>query len=462
MYIYDSVKKQKIEFIPQDPNNVKVYICGPTVYDDAHLGHARSAISFDLLHRVLLHNKYKVTFVQNITDIDDKIINRSIKENKSLENITDTYTNKYIQELRALNVLDPDIRPKATNSIQSMQNLIDILFSKDIAYVLDDGIYFDISKDDKYNSISKQVSNDTEQRVFSNKNKRNSADFALWKFQDKSSVGYEYKLGYGRPGWHVECSAMIEEHLDGESEYMIDIHGGGQDLLFPHHENEAAQTRCSSNKELSKYWMHNGFVNIDGEKMSKSLGNSFFIKDTFSKYHPEALRFYLLSTHYRSILNFSWENLEKSKVTLDKLYRLKKRIFGTNKSIKDNDFEKNLLNTLNDDLNISEALSVINQMLSSYNDELDKNPKDKTLKFKINNNLSLISTMLGIGGLNPYEYFQFGLSTDEIKKINELIELRLKAKKDKNFAKSDEIRDKLTAMNISIMDTPETTYWEKI
>ncbi len=279
MFIYDSVKKEKLLFVPQETNKVKMYVCGPTVYDDAHLGHARSAIVFDLLHRVLKVNGYQVTFVKNFTDIDDKIIHKMSNTGLSLEDITEFYIKSYKGEMEKLNILPSTIEPKATESLQAMTSLIDSLLNKHKAYVLSDGIYLKTSSDSQYGEISHRISDDSSvSRIETNNEKEDQKDFALWKF-NTNVVSYHAHFGDGRPGWHCECSAMIDKHLsDKNLPFAIDIHGGGADLLFPHHENEASQTRLAYGQELSKYWVHNGFVNIDGEKMSKSLGNSFFLK----------------------------------------------------------------------------------------------------------------------------------------------------------------------------------------
>jgi len=255
---------------------------------------------------------------------------------------------------------------------------------------------------------------------------------------------------------------MIKKHIAYNGEYEIDIHGGGADLFFPHHENEEAQTHCAYGEHLAKYWMHNGFVQINGEKMSKSLGNSFFIKDALKHYPGEVLRFYLMSTHYRAPLNFSEEDLIASKKRLDKLYRLKKRIYGLAKKQKDSEFEAKLLEAMSDDLNISKALAVVDEFVKEANEALDKNPKDKVLKQKILSNIEFINELLGIGGSDAYEYFQAGIDEETKAKINELIEKRTQAKKEKDFETADKIRDELTSMGIQIQDTPNGTVWEKV
>jgi cysteinyl-tRNA synthetase len=465
MYIFDSVTKTKRLFEPQDSSRVTLYVCGPTVYDDAHLGHAKSALVFDLLSRVIRANGYKLIFAKNITDIDDKIIKKSQESGISIKELTDTYTEAYHKDMDALGVIRPDIEPKATESIDAMLDMIEKLLDKNHAYCTFGGdVYFDTKSDTNYLSISgrNQDEEDTQSRVESSKHKLNSSDFALWKGIHDKSTSFDSRFGKGRPGWHLECSAMIEKHLSQGGEFAIDIHGGGADLLFPHHENEAAQTRCSSNHELAKYWMHNGFVNIDGEKMSKSLGNSFFIKDALKNYSGEVLRYYLLSTHYRSNFNFNEEDLIASKKRLDKLYRLKKRLFGLKESELKTEFQEKVMQALNDDMNVSITYALIDEMIQTANEALDTNAKNKLLKKETVANLKFLENLLGFGVQNPFEYFQFGMDEQTKQKIDELIIKRAEAKKERDFELSDKIRDEILAFGVSIMDTAEGTFWERV
>lgn len=462
MIIYDSVKKTKLPFEPLRKGKVSLYVCGPTVYDDAHLGHAKSALVFDLLRRVLEAEGNEVFFARNITDIDDKIINKARDLGISTTEIAERYTAAYHRDMAAIGVQKPTLEPKATESIDAMSEMIQLLLDKKHAYIISNGdIYFDTSSDKNYLSLSNRQSMENISRVEKVSEKRSDADFALWKAVHDEGVAFDSPFGRGRPGWHLECSAMIERYVrQGEGEYAIDIHGGGADLLFPHHENEAAQTRCAMNHELAKYWMHNGFVTIGGEKMSKSLGNSFFLKDALKAYDGEVLRFYLLSTHYRGDFNFNEEDLIASKRRLDRLYRLKKRLFGLTAEIIDTELKKNLLEALGDDLGVSRAYALIDELISSANDALDTNPKDKGYRQILLSALATIETVLGFGGQNPFEYFQFGLDDAAKAKINDLITKRTEAKKAKDFAASDAIRDELTALGVSIMDTANGTFWE--
>lgn len=459
MFIYDSVKKQKLKLNPEG-DVIRIYLCGPTVYDDAHLGHAKSAISFDMLRRTLIALGHKVKFVRNYTDIDDKILKKMNQTGKSMQEITSSYINSYEEDMKALNVLEPDIKPKATEYVTHMIEYINNLIKNDYAYILDDGVYFDTSKDEKYLSISNKTDEEqTQARVENNQNKRDKKDFVLWKFDENF---YEASFGKGRPGWHSECVVMIKHLLDNGTQYLTDIHAGGSDLLFPHHENEATQCRCSEKHELSKYWMHNGFIQINNEKMSKSLNNSFFVKDALKSHHAEVLRFYLLSVHYRANFNYSDDDLQASKKRLDKIYRLKKRVYGVKKGLFNQNFKDEILSALRDDLNTSKALAYVDEMVISANDNLDKNPKDKTIKGEIVANLELLGEILGIGLLDSFEYFQFGISDDEKAHIQAIINKRNEAKKQKDFALSDVLRDELNQKGISLMDTPNGTMWEKL
>ena len=465
MYIYDSVKKTKLLFEPIRKGEASIYVCGPTVYDDAHLGHARSSLAFDLLSRTLKALNYKVTMGKNFTDIDDKIIRKVEETGVSMEEITSFYIDRYLEEMAALGVQRADIEPKATESLQAIEKMIQKLIDQDNAYIISTGdVYFDTSKDCHYGEISHQVGedDDNQSRVAHTSEKRNPKDFALWKAcKGNEDICFKAPFSSGRPGWHIECSAMIEKHFESTSEYSIDIHGGGADLLFPHHENEAAQSRCATGHELAKYWMHNGFVQIDGEKMSKSLGNSFFLKDALKIYDGEVLRYYLNSVHYRNDFNFSEEELQISKKRLDKLYRLKKRISPGKPSAVNKTFKQALLNAMADDLNISIALAVIDEMVANTNDAFDVNPKNKALKKETLANIEFINTLLGFGGQEPFSYFQIGVDKALKTQVEALILARTEAKKEKDFERSDAIRNELTALGISIMDTAEGTLWEK-
>ena len=472
MVIYDSLSKKKLPFKPISEGLARIYACGPTVYDDAHLGHAKSAVSFDLLRRVLQAEGYEVKFARNFTDIDDKILKKMAQSGKSLEEITELYTRRYLQDMSALNVADASISPKATENIAAICELISSLLQKGFAYeIAGDGIYFDTRKDGDYLSLSgkKEDASKNIARVASNDAKHDEKDFVLWKFDEN---WFDSPFGKGRPGWHSECVAMILAHLDsGDPQFCIDIHAGGADLLFPHHENEAAQCRCARHRALSKYWLHNGFVQVNNEKMSKSLGNSFFVGDALKIAPGEALRFYLLSSHYRANFNYSVTDLLASKKRLDKIYRLKKRVrdvlapsAGQNSAPElpavEVKFRSEMMEFLSDDLNTSGALAVLDSFVASANEALDRAPKDKALKARIAANLEFAKQTLGILYEDETEYFRFGVSEQQRAQIEELIKQRAQAKAEKDFTRADAIRARLTDMKIEVMDTPSGTVWE--
>lgn len=493
MVIYDSLSKKKLPFKPISEGLARIYACGPTVYDDAHLGHAKSAVSFDLLRRVLQAEGYEVKFARNFTDIDDKILKKMEQSGKSLEEITELYTRRYLQDMSALNVADASISPKATENIAAICELISSLLQKGFAYeIAGDGIYFDTRKDGDYLSLSgkKEGAGKNIARVASNDAKHDEKDFVLWKFDEN---WFDSPFGKGRPGWHSECVAMILAHLDsGDPHFCIDIHAGGADLLFPHHENEAAQCRCARHRALSKYWLHNGFVQVNNEKMSKSLGNSFFVNDALKIAPGEVLRFYLLSSHYRANFNYSIADLLASKKRLDKIYRLKKRVSdvlapaaGQNLASNESQnlssnaapnskpknstselpaaeakFRSEMMEFLSDDLNTSGALAVLDSFVAGANEALDRAPKDKALKVQIAANLEFAKQTLGILYEDEIEYFRFGVSEQQRAQIEELIKQRAQAKAEKDFASADAIRARLTDMKIEVMDTPGGTVWE--
>ncbi|WP_096019679.1 cysteine--tRNA ligase [Campylobacter lanienae] len=455
MQIYDTALKKKVDLIPLNNNEINIYVCGPTVYDHAHLGHAKSSISFDLLRRVLIALGYSVKFVKNFTDIDDKILAKMSSTNQTLEQITTHYIDRYLSDMRALNVLNADIEPKATNYLNAIIDYILKLEQNGATYRLEDGIYFDTSKDEKYLSLSGRKDENLIARVSSNESKKDDKDFVLWKFDEN---WYDSPFGKGRPGWHTECVAMIEEIFAK----TIDIHAGGADLLFPHHENEAAQCRCGYHKDLANHWIHNGFIQVDNEKMSKSLGNSFFIKDALAIAPGEAVRFYLMSSHYRANFNYDISDLLSSKKRLDKIYRLKKRLSGVEPSRVDDEFKSLILDALSDDLNISIALAKIDEMVNQANTNLDKEPKNKALKSTIMANLNFIKETLGILYQDEFEWFQYGFDEAQKEQISNLIKARNEAKSAKNYEKADLIRDELNSLGVAIMDTPNGVKWEKI
>ncbi|WP_121022014.1 cysteine--tRNA ligase [Helicobacter vulpis] len=468
LYIYDSRQKQKVLFQPIQDHQVKIYICGPTVYDYSHLGHARSAIAFDLLRRTLELSGYAVQVVKNFTDIDDKIIAKAKQEHLDIYSLSARFMQSYLEDMQALGVQRAHLEPKASAHLEAIAQMIQALLKKGHAYKTGNGdIYLDTSTDRAYGTLSAHfLDQESVSRLEDNPQKRHEKDFALWKaYKGGDDLGFESVLGKGRPGWHIECSAMIFANLAYLNQpYQIDIHGGGSDLFFPHHENEASQTRCAFDQELAKYWVHNGFVNVLGEKMSKSLGNSFYIKDALQVYDGEILRNYLLGVHYRAILHFNEEDLRMAKKRLDKLYRLKKRALQLTAPLDlpppSDPFASALLECMRDDLNISKALSVLEEYLHIANDQLNS-PHKQNAK-QVLQDLAFVDALLGLGGKDPILYFQLGVDQTLKTHIEAQIALRLQAKKARDFARADRIREDLAKLGIALMDTPTTTTWERL
>ena len=442
-------KKEKLEAI--DPRHLKIYACGPTVYNYAHIGNARMAVVFDTLVRTLKIIYPKVTYVSNITDIDDKIIEAANEQNVAISSITEKYTEIYNKDMAKLNVLPPDIQPKATEYIPEMITLIKDLIKKDFAYEKDGHVLFHVPSFKNYGLLSNR--NREEQiagsRVDIAPFKKDPADFVLWKPSTENQPGWDSPWGFGRPGWHTECSAMSEKTLG----LPFDIHGGGRDLIFPHHENEIAQSCCSTAdadkpESYAKYWMHNGFVTIDGEKMSKSLGNIILVNDLTEKYHGEVIRLALLSSHYRQGLDWNEKVIHQAKKLLDKLYSL----YDELKDIKIDQEEQNFesIEIIFDDLNTPGLISQANKLIKEGD---SPNNSEKAL---IKSKLLMIAKVLGI-----FEDKSYNKISDELnKEIEILIKERSIAKEKKNFDLADEIRTKLENLGIEIKDTPDGTSWQ--
>ena len=442
-------KKEKLEAI--DPKHLKIYACGPTVYNYAHIGNARMAVVFDTLVRTLKIIYPKVTYVSNITDIDDKIIEAANEQNVAISSITEKYTEIYNKDMAKLNVLAPDIQPKATEYIPEMIALIIDLIKKDFAYEKDGHVLFHVPSFKNYGLLSNR--NREEQiagsRVDIAPFKKDPADFVLWKPSTENQPGWDSPWGFGRPGWHTECSAMSEKTLG----LPFDIHGGGRDLIFPHHENEIAQSCCSTAdadkpESYAKYWMHNGFVTIDGEKMSKSLGNIILVNDLTEKYHGEVIRLALLSSHYRQGLDWNEKVIHQAKKLLDKLYSL----YDELKDIKTDQEEQNFesIEIIFDDLNTPGLISQANKLIKEGD---SPNNSEKAL---IKSKLLMIAKVLGI-----FEDKSYNKISDELnKEIEILIKERSIAKENKNFDLADEIRTKLENLGIEIKDTPDGTSWQ--
>ena len=445
-----SGNKERLEAI--DPKHLKIYACGPTVYNYAHIGNARMAVVFDTLVRTLRVIYPKVTYVSNITDIDDKIIEAAKEQNVEITSITEKYTKIYNDDMFKLNVLAPDIQPKATEYISEMIELITELIKKDFAYEKEGHVLFHVPTYQNYGKLSKR--NRDEQiagsRVEIAPFKKDPADFILWKPSTDEQPGWESPWGVGRPGWHTECSAMSKKTLG----LPFDIHGGGRDLIFPHHENEIAQSCCTSAsidepESYAKYWMHNGFVTIDGEKMSKSLGNIILVNELTQKYHGEVIRLALLSTHYRQSLDWSDKLVHQAKKLLDKLYSLLDELKDVRES-KEPDYD--LIEILMDDLNTPGLIANINKLFK--NAEFLEDHR----KSKLKSNLLLIGEVMGI--LEDQSYNQ--ISSEFKDKINSLIEQRSNAKKNRDFELADNIRSELVELGIEINDSPDGTTWKVV
>ena len=440
-----------------------MYTCGPTVYNYAHIGNARPAVVSDLLSRVLRQIYPKVTYVSNITDIDDKIIAASLETSESIDKITSKYEKIYNEDMKSLGVIKPDIQPHATDFIEEMINLVQKMIANKTAYVSEDHVLFDVTK---YNAYGKLSGRNIEEQLAGSRvevasYKKNAGDFVLWKPSTDNQPGWDSPWGFGRPGWHLECSAMAEESLG----LPFDIHAGGMDLIFPHHENEIAQS-CGAHNEnndptiFAKYWLHNAMLNIDGEKMSKSLGNIFYIRDYLKNFDGEILRLALLSGHYRQSINWTNETINQSKNMLDKFYRILNKVLDI--KVNDNDVlkcPKNVLEALCDDLNTSKALAEVNNIAKklSLAENLDEKIKYKT-------RLLASANVLGILQHSPKKWLGIGQIQDNLdsKHIENLINQRNEARKNKDFKTADEIRNKLTELGIEIEDTPNGTIWRSI
>lgn len=451
--IYNTLSKQKEEFKPLKQGEVKMYVCGMTVYDLCHLGHARVLVIFDLIHRWFKENNYAVTYVRNITDIDDKIINKSVEKKITFNELTEHYIDEMNIDIQALNVLSPSHEPKATEHISSMITMIQTLVDKGFAYQAENkDVYYAVDKFAGYGKLSGKSLKDLQagNRVDIDKNKRNVFDFVLWKSAKKNEPAWQSPWGKGRPGWHIECSAMSNKILG----HHFDIHGGGQDLQFPHHENEIAQSEATNDCQMANYWIHNGFVKVDNEKMSKSLGNFFTIRSILELYDGEVVRFFILKAHYRSPLNYSDQHLDDARQGLTRLYLTIRDITKSANSVIDwnNSYAKKFKAALDDDFNSAEALSV----LFDLSNEINKKNSD-TLKVLLIN----LANILGLLYQNPENFLQGkdGLISDS--DINTMIKKRNVAKQNRNYNEADAIREQLLSQGIILEDTEKGTIWRK-
>ncbi len=473
--VYNTLTRKKEIFEPLTPGKVRMYVCGPTVYDSSHIGHARSVVVFDIIFGYLKSKDYDVTYVRNFTDVDDKIINRANALGVDPKEITDKYIAEFYEDMDALNVERATIEPRATHHIDQMIDIIRRLTEQGFAYQINGDVYYRVEKFDGYGKLSGRKLEDLEAgaRVGVDERKHNPYDFALWKSAKPGEPAWDSPWGKGRPGWHIECSAMSAEYL-GET---FDIHGGGKDLAFPHHENEIAQSEGASGKSFVKYWIHNGFVNIDQEKMSKSLGNFLLIKDVIKQYHPEAVRLFLLSNHYRSPIDFSEQNMKEAATSLDKLYALLNRIEDTlfiSKEISQNksgDYWTRFCEIMDDDFNTAGGIGILFEAVRSANRLLDQHPE--TIPAQIGETLKSnwidihnIGEILGILREPHQTYFkekkESGLKKQDLDKerVDKMIQARNEARKTGDWARADQIRDELAAMNVTLEDRAEGTIWK--
>jgi cysteinyl-tRNA synthetase len=458
--IYNTLNRKKEEFKPISEGKVGMYLCGPTVYDSAHLGHGRSAVAFDVIRRYFIYKNFDVNFVSNYTDIDDKMINRANEKNISVKELSEMIIPLYERDYGKLSIVPATTHPRATNYIEQIIDLIKILEKKGATYELEDGIYFNISVFPKYGKLSKQNMEELQMgsRVQVNENKKNPQDFALWKKEKPGEPSWTSPWGKGRPGWHIECSAMSMDLL-GET---FDIHAGGADLVFPHHECEVAQSECATNKQFANYWMHNGFININKEKMSKSLGNFITLENLLDKYPGNVIRFLYLQTHYRSPINFSEDLITQSVNTLERIndfVRKIEQIDAQGDATKElveaiektrEKFEK----SMDDDFETPEALAAIFEFIKEINKLQER------VQLTINDRNKVLSFMRGIDTVFAFIFTE--KEEDLSVEILALIEDRNEARTKKDWKKSDELRDELKEKGILVEDTPKGTVWKKI
>ena len=459
MKVFNSYGQTLEEFTPLDGNKVTMYVCGPTVYDVPHLGHARCYITWDVVYRYLKFKGYDVTYARNITDVDDKIINKAKAQNTTPKEISTKFAGEFHKAMAALNLLSPDIEPKATENIDEMLKLIGELVEKGYAYESQGDVYFEVDKFSRYGNLSKQSIKDLEAgaRVETSDIKRNLLDFALWKkTKDETEICWESPYGKGRPGWHIECSAMSRKYLGT----TIDIHAGGADLQFPHHENEIAQSECASGKPFAKYWLHNGFVTINNEKMSKSLGNFTSIETLLNAYDANTIKLFILTNHYRQPVEFNDTALESAKAGAQ---RLKNAVNDVKAACgvaeiqpiidKENSFVKTFIEAMDEDFNTAKALSVLFELANLAQKEKETN-KDKALEYA--------GLLLGISGVLGFDFAKKEELSDGVTQglMDLIIDIRKEARAEKNWALSDKIRDGLNALGITLKDNKDgkTTY----
>ena len=455
LVLYNTLSNKKEEFKSIKPNEVGMYVCGVTVYDSCHLGHARAYVAFDVLARYLLHSGYKLNYVRNITDIDDKIIARANENNESCESLVNKTISQMHQDFDALGLLEPNVEPRATQNIDGMIKMIEDLIKSEHAYVGKNGdVFFRVRSFDDYGALSNKNIEDliAGARIEKDEAKEEPHDFVLWKQAKPGEPSWKSPWGEGRPGWHIECSVMSKNSL-GDS---FDIHGGGPDLIFPHHENEIAQSECANKVKFVNYWVHSGLLKIQGEKMSKSLGNFALIKDLINDYHPEVIRFFLQSSHYRSELSFDDDSLANAKAGLTRMYQALETTDLAGDSADISQEIRAFQNSMDDDLNTPQVFGNMFEIVRKINSSSEESEKAR-LRFA----LVSIGQMLGLLKANPEDFMRYGASIDETF-IQEKILARNTARLEKDFAKADAIRDELLDLGIMLDDSSDGTIWKKI
>lgn len=468
MKVYNSLSKKKEPFLPLENNKIKMYVCGPTVYDFIHIGNARPLVVFDTVRRYFEYKGFSVNYVQNFTDVDDKIINKANLEGVSMETISKRYISEALTDIRGLNIKDATFNPKVTDEIEEIISMIKELISKGHAYEVDKTVYFNTKTFPEYGKLSGKILDQLEigSRIKLDESKINPTDFVLWKPKKQGEPFWNSPWGDGRPGWHIECSVMAKKYLGDE----IDIHAGGEDLIFPHHENEIAQSECCNDKPFSKYWLHNGFINVDNEKMSKSKGNFFTIRDISKKVPYDIIRFFILSGHYRNPINFSEELMDTAKNSLDRIKNCVKNLnyIIENTTGEITPKELNLLNStkdfktdferhMDDDFNTADAISSIFEFVRFINSNVNLNSSNQ-FATEILKNLTNLTDVLAI----LFEVDAEKSKQIDVEKIEALIEKRQLARKSKDFKLADEIRDQLKNMGILLEDTSAGVRWSKI
>ncbi|MCL1092057.1 cysteine--tRNA ligase [Shewanella profunda] len=455
--IYNSITRQKQEFKPINPGKIGMYVCGVTIYDLCHIGHGRTFVSFDMIVRYLRYAGYEVNFQRNITDVDDKIIKRANENNESCEALTERLIGEMHQDFDALNMLRPDFEPRATLHIAEIIDMVELLLARGHAYVASDGdVLFSVASYPDYGRLSGQNLDQLQAgaRVEVDETKQNPMDFVLWKMSKPGEPTWGSPWGPGRPGWHIECSAMNSKHLG----LHFDIHGGGSDLQFPHHENEIAQSCCAHDTPYVNYWMHTGMVMVDREKMSKSLGNFFTIRDVLGHYDAETVRYFLLSGHYRSQLNYSEDNLKQARSALERLYTAIKDVDLTVAAAPAEEFIAKFKAAMDDDFNTPEAYSVLFDMVREIN-RLKLTDMAQASALAVT--LKQLADVLGLLSQEPEAFFQGGGSDDEVAEIETLIVERNRARTEKDWAAADVARNRLDALGVVLEDGPSGTTWRK-